>query len=661
MLSHGLWRRRFGGRPDVIDSTATLDGRVVTIVGVASADLNFPATAEFWQPLIFTARELSSGSRGAQWVQVLARLNTGVSLAQATTAMQTVGASLARDFPATEADVTLRAVMLHERVAGDVRPTLMVLLAAVTLVMLIACANVASLLLARAQGRTREVAVRVALGATNRQLITQLLTESLLLGMLGAVAGVALAALLVRALVVFGPTSIPRLSTLTLDGNVLGFALGATIATSIAFGLAPVLSVWRRFTHHSALQTGRGAVGASTTRTRRLLVVSELAFAAMLLVGAGLLNRSYLRLQHVEPGFNPDRVITFALSLPAAKYPSVDNLDSFVSALLSRVAAEPGVTSASVAMGLPFTSGLNALTGFRRADQPEPDSASMPSGALRIVSPDYFRTMEIPIRAGRLFDRRDTIAAPDVVLINQRAAERYFAGVNPIGQQILVGAQLSRHGRGGPKTVVGVVGNVKYRGLDEATPAELYLPYAQQQVDAFTVAVRTTADPAAMVPSLRRHIGALDGLLPLTNVKSLSSLVDASMAGRRFVMLVFLAFAAVAATLAVIGVYGVLAYVVSQRTKEIGVRLAIGASPSRVVWLFVREGVILTAVGLIAGLASALAAGRWIRALLFEVTASDPATFVGVGCLLMVAAVCATYVPARRAASVAPTDALSTE
>ena len=661
VLSYGLWRRRFGGRPDVINSTTTLDGHAVTIVGVASADLNFPPTAEFWQPLIFTPRDMSPESRGAQWVQVLARLKTTVSAQQATTALQTVGRSLAREFPRTEKDVTLLAIPLHERIVGNIRPTLFALLGAVTLVLLIACANVASLLLAGAQARGREIAVRMALGATRRQLVAQLLTESLALGMLGAATGVGIAVLLVRALVLLGPASIPRLAALTVDVNVLAFAVGAAIATSIAFGLMPAVLVSGRFTHRSFALSSRGVVGKSTTGARRLLVVSELAFAAMLLVSSGLLIRSYLQLQRVEPGFDPEGVATFGLSLPAAKYPAPANLDAFVSTLLLRLEAEPGVESAAVAFGLPFTSDLNVITGFRREDQAEPESASMPSASMRIVSADYFRTMRIPIRSGRLFDRRDTATAPEVALINERAAQRFFAGLNPIGQQILVTAQLARHVRDGPKTVVGIVGNVKYGGLDEETPAELYLPYDQHQVDAFTVAVRTTADPSAIVPSLRRDVAGLDPLLPLANIKSLASLVDASIVGRRFTMVVFLSFAVVAATLSAIGVYSVLAYLVSQRTKEIGVRLAIGASPSGVVWLFVREGIVLTAVGLTAGLVGALAAGQWIRALLFGVTPADPTTFAGVGCALTVAAVLATYVPARRAASVDPTDALRTD
>jgi predicted permease len=372
VLSDGLWRRRFGGRADVIDSTATLDGRAVTIVGVAAAELNFPATAEFWRPLIFTPQDLSPQSRGAQWVQVLGRLDDDVSHQQATAALETIGSRLAQEFPQTENEVSALAIPLHERIIGDIRPTLFALLGAVTLVLLIACANVASLLLARAQARGREVAVRIALGASRRQVIAQLLTETLALGMLGAVAGIVMAVVVVRALVLLGPASIPRLAELTVDVNVLAFAVGTAIVTSIVFGLAPALVVSGRFARGTFALSSRGAVAKGTTGARRLLVVSELALAAMLLIGSGLLIRSYLQLQRVEPGFDPEGVATFGLSLPAAKYPATANLDAFVSTLLSRLAAEPGVESAAIAYGLPFTGGLNAITGFRREGRPRP-------------------------------------------------------------------------------------------------------------------------------------------------------------------------------------------------------------------------------------------------------------------------------------------------
>ncbi len=661
VLSDGLWRRRFGGRPDVVNSTMMLDGRTVTIVGVAPAALRFPAAAEFWQPLIFKPSDLAPAARGAQWVQVLARLKDTVSSDQATTALQTVADRLATEFPKTEKDATLLVTPLHERIVRGIRPTLLILLGSVALVLLIACANVANLLLARGQARGREVAVRAALGASRRQLIAQLLTESLVLGMLGGAAGAGVAFALVRAVVLLGPASIPRLPDLSVDMYVLAFGFAMTLATSIACGLMPALALSGRSAHRFLASSNRSAVGASGTGARRVLVVSELAGAAMLLVAAGLLIRSYVQLQHVEPGFEAEGVTTFSVSLPAARYADPASPRAFVSSLLSRLKAEPGVGSAAVAMGLPFTSDLNAITGFRHEGQPAPDSASMPSASMRIVSPEYFQMMQIPIRAGRRFDRRDTATSLEVVLVNERTVQRYFAGENPVGQQIRVSAALARDARSGPKTIVGVVGNIKYGGLDEETPAEIYLPYEQQPVDAFTVAVRMAADRIASVPALRQDVAELDPTLPLANVKALTALVDASLGERRFAMLVLLTFAAIAVALSVIGVYGVLAYLVDQRRREIGVRLAIGASPSDVVWLFVREGAALTLVGLVAGLAGALAAGRWISALLFGVTPADPVTLAIVVCALAAAAACATYIPARRAARVDPSDALRAE
>ena len=661
VLSDRLWHRRFGSRPDVVNSTTTLDGQTVTIVGVAPATLRFPATAAFWPPLIFKPNDLAPGTRGKQWVQVVARLKDAVSAGQATTALQTVADRLATEFPGTEKDATVLATPLHERIVGGIRPTLVTLFGAVALVLLIACANVANLLLARSQARGREMAVRAALGASRRLLIAQLLTESLVLGILGAGAGVGVAVCLVRALVRLAPTSIPRLQDLPVDTHVLAFSLALALVTSIASGLTPALAVSGRSIQRFFGLTNRGVVGASGATARRVLVISQLAAAAMLLVGSGLLIRSYVQLQRVEPGFEPDGVTTFSVSLPAARYSDASSARAFVSALLSRLEAEPGVESASVAMGLPFTSDLNALTGFRHEGQAEPDSASMPTAYMRIVSTEYFETMQIPIREGRPFDRRDTATSLEVVLINERAAQRFFSGQNPVGQQIRVSARLARDARTGPKTIVGVVSNIKYGGLDEETPAEIYAPYEQHPVDAFTVAVRTSVDRIASIPTLRHDVAALDPLLPLANIEKLTTLVDASLAGRRFIMLVLLAFAAIAVALAVIGVYGLLAYLVAQRRREIGLRLAVGASPADVVWLFVREGAALTLVGLGAGLAAALAAGRWVSALLFGITPSDPVTLAIVACALAGAAACATYVPARRAAGVDPSEALRAE
>ncbi|MGE3277142.1 MAG: ADOP family duplicated permease [Vicinamibacterales bacterium] len=660
VLSDGLWRRRFGGRPDVVNSTATLDGHDVTIIGVAPATVRFPPAAEFWQPLIFTPADLASTARGAQSVQVLARLKDTVSPAEATTALQTMADRLAVAFPESEKNATVLATPMHERIVGDLRPTVLTLFGSVVLVLLVACANVASLLLVRGQARAREVAVRAALGASRRRLVAQFLTESLVLGTVGGVTGAGVAAATVRAVVALGPASLSRLPALSVDLRALALCLAMAFVTTIACGLAPALAVSRRSMEGGFPLSSRRTVGAIGTRARRIFVVSELAGAAMLLVVAGLLMRSYVQLQHVDPGFDPANVTTFTLALPAARYADPTRPRTFVSSLLSRLGGEPGVEGAAVAMGLPFTSDLNTITGFRHEGQPEPDSASKPTASLRVVSSDYFRLMRIPVRRGRSFDARDTPAGPDVVLINEQTARRYFPDQDPIGQQIRISAKAAGDAKG-PKTIIGVVGDIKYGGLDEQTPAELYLAYEQHPVDTFSVVVRAAAGHAVSLASVRQGVAGLDPLLPLANVADVPALVDRSLAERRFTTLVILTFAAMAAALAVIGVYGLLAYLVSQRRGEVGLRLAVGAAPSDIVWLFVREGAALTVVGLTAGLVGALAAGRMVATLLFGVTPADPATLAAVVGLLAGAAACATYLPARRAAGVDPNEILKAE
>lgn len=656
VVSDGFWRRELGKRPDAVGATIQMDGKEYTVVGVAPSDVTLPRRAEFWWPLVFTPDNLAPRSRGAQWVSVVARLEPGVGLEQANSAMAVVASRLAEQFPLNNKDRLMTATPLHEQMVHDVRPALLVLLGAVMLVLLIACVNVASLLLARACGRAREVAVRAALGAGRRRLIQQFLAESLVLGIAGGAAGLLVAFWCTRALIALGPTTIPRLSDVGIDWRVLGFTVVTAVATSVLFGLAPAVASTGGVMARFIIGAGRGSLGSAGTRTRKTLVVCEMALAVVLLVGAGLLARSYGHITGVNPGFSAENVLTFHLALPDTKYATADSREQFTAAFVDRLRQNGGVEGASAILGLPLDGDFSISSSFRRSG--EPDSADTPSAGMRIITPDYFKTMRIPLRAGRPFDAHDDATSPEVVIINEQAARRYWPGQNPIGQDIRLGVRLVRGIRSGQKTIVGVIGDVKYGGLDTPTPPEVYVPHAQHPVGDFTIAVRTAGDPLGFVPTARATLAALDRELPLADIHPMTDLIGRSIAERRFMMLLLAAFAAVAVTLAAIGVYGLLAYVVTQRTPEIGVRLAMGAAPTDVVRLFVREGAALTIVGVVCGLAGALAAARALTTLLFGVTATDPTTFVTVAGVLTGVALVASYVPARRAARVDPMTAL---
>jgi putative ABC transport system permease protein len=658
VVSDGLWRRQFGARSDIVGSTLRLDGKPFTVIGVAPPDLTIPAGAEYWRPLIFSSDNLSDKQRGAQWVGAIARLKPGVTLEQANGAMAIVARRLSEQYPNTNKDRVMTAMRLHDRIVRGIRPALLILLGAVTLVLLVACVNVANLLLARANSRAREVAVRAAVGAGRARLIQQFLAESVVLGAAGAAAGLAVAYWAIRALVALGPSRIPRLAEVGFDWRVLMFVVTVAMATSIVFGLVPALATTGRSFARLISTAGRGLVGEAGPRLRRTLVVAEMALAVVLLVAAGLLMRSYQRISHVDPGFSPDHVLTFAIGLPESKYKTSAEASGFVQAFVDSLAARPGVEAAAGVFGLPLDDNFSASSSFTRPG--EADSADSPSVGMRIVTPDYFKALRIPLRGGRLFDGHDDETGAEVVVINEEAARRYWPGMNPIGQQLHLGVRLAE-ARSGQKTIVGVVGDVKKNGLD-ATPApEVYLPHKQHAVDSLTIVVRTAGEPAAFVSVARADLANLDRELPISAVRTMDEVVGRSIVERRFMMVLLGTFAAVAILLAAIGVYGVLAYIVSQRTQEIGVRLAIGASPADVVRLFLREGVALAASGLLIGVVSALAAGRVLASLLFGVTTTDPLTFVGVTLALGIAAFCASYLPARRAAAVDPMTALRTD
>ena len=659
VISEGLWRRQLGGGPDVIGSTIRLDGRPVTIIGVAPPDVTLPGHADFWRPLVFTPHQLSDQQRGAQWVNAIARLEHGVDLQQANSAIGLVAERLAREFPRQNQGRLMSATPLQERLVRGIRPALLVLLGAVSLVLLIACVNVANLLLARAYGRAREVAVRAAVGAGRRRLVQQFLVESLSLGLAGGVAGLAVAFWSTRLLVALGPDSIPRLADVGIDWRVLAFTVAIAVATSVLFGLVPALATTGDHVARFVTTAGRGSVGHGGTRIRKALVVCEIALAVVLLVGAGLLLRSYEHLSSVNAGFSSDHVLTFNLALGDTKYKTNASVSQFVAEYVQRLAGDAGVVSAAAVFGLPLDGEFSASSSFRRPG--EADAADAPSVGMRVVTPDYFRTMKIPLRAGRTFDAHDDERGLEVVIINEEAARRYWPGRNPIGEQLHLGARLVSGVRSEQKTIVGIVGDVKYGGLDLTAPPEVYLPHAQHPVGDLTIAVRTAGDPLGLVPVVRAGLSALDRELPIADIRTMDQVVGRSIAERRFTMMLLAAFAAVAVLLAAIGVYGVLAYVVSQRTQEIGVRLAIGATPGDVVRLFLREGATLALVGLIAGLTGAIGATRTLTTLLFGVTSTDPITFATVAAALAGVALLATYLPARRAAAVDPMRALREE
>jgi putative ABC transport system permease protein len=654
VVSEGLWKSALGGAPEAIGATIAIDGVPRTVVGIAPAEVAQPRPAQFWEPLVFKPRDVAPPARGAMWVMGIGRLKAGVTIEGAERAVDAVGQRLASAYPNIDGNLRFSTMLLQERVVRDVRPALLALVAAVTLVLLIACVNVANLLLARAQVRLRETAVRAALGAGTRRLVQQFLSESVLLGLLGSACGLFVAWAAIRGLVALAPPSLPRLAEIAIDRRVLAFTAGLAFLTSVIFGLMPALASAGGGTRLLAT-AGRGLAGGAGTRLRRALVASETALAVVLLVGAGLLIRSYGQITRVHPGFDPDRVLTFDVSLPEAKYTSLTAIETFTTSLVDGLSHASGVTGAAAVFGLPFGQ-LNASTSFTRRG--EADSANAPTAGMRVVSPDYFRVLRIPLVGGRAFDGHDTDAAPEVAIVNEQAVRRYWPGQDPIGQTIHVGVRLASGTRSDRKTIVGIVGNVKYGGLDEETPAEIYLPYAQQQVDTFTIAVRTTGDPLAFAPSARAQVAALDPDLPIAHVQAMDTLIGASVAERRFLMLLLACFAAAAIALATIGLYGVLVYIVSTRTQEIGVRLAIGASPGDVVRLIVREGATVAAAGLAAGTLGAIGAARAMATLLFGVAPTDPATFAAVAAGLGAVALAASYLAARRAGGVDPMIAL---
>ena len=671
LLSAGLWERRFGRDANILGSKVILDGASFTVVGVAPAGFRIPGSpSELWIPYSPKPDELGPDKRGdRRFVSVLAALRPGTTIARAQTELRSIAATLAREYPESNEGYSVELVPLREQLVGDIRPTLWMLMAAVVAVLLIACVNVAHLLLARASSREKEIAVRTALGANPGRLVRQLLTESVVLALAAGVFGLLLAYWGAWLLAKLAPLGVPQArdmsaGELTLDWRVLAFTLGVSVLTGVAFGLAPALSSARANLNLMLRSGGRGGTGSRTrSRLRDVLMVCEVATSAALLVGAGLLIRSFLHMEEVNPGFRADHLLTMQLSLPPVRYPG-NKIGTFYEQLLQRVDRLPGVQQAGICRFLPL-SGSDASGNFEIEGQPHVSDADQPRAKFRTASSGYFEAMRIPLLRGRMFDDRDSQGTPKVVIINQTAARRYWPGENPIGKRILSGVDEEQHSW---STIVGIVGDVKYSGLDSAASPETYYHYLQIPPDVMNVAegtmalaIRTSGDPAAIASAVRGELRSLDPAQPLFNVRTMDQLVDSSIAEPRFRTLLVSAFATLALVLVALGLYGVVAYSVSQRMAELAIRVALGAEPSGILRLVLSRVAGLTLLGLGIGVAISLAGSRIIARFLFDVTPADPLTLALVSLLILSVAVGASLAPALRSTRVDPAMVLRAE
>jgi putative ABC transport system permease protein len=656
ILSNGLWQRRFGGDPKILDQTITLSGQGYTVIGVMPATFRFggPELA-LWTPMAFTPQQAQS--HGGHWLSVIGRLKPGATENQARTEMVAIAGRLAAQYPDANTGWGVKLMPLLDYMVKDIKPSLIVLLCAVAFVLLIACANVANLLLARAAGRQKEIAIRTALGAGRARIIRQLLTESALLATLGGAAGLALAKWGMDLLLKLAPQDLPRMSDVALDGRALAFTAAVTLLTGLIFGLVPALQSSRPNLNETMNETGRGSTeGRRRQLVRGALVALEVASALVLLVGSGLLIKSFWRLQQVDPGFNPDNTLTLSVSLPRSKYPEEPQQVAFFQQLLEKVRALPGVQAAGATNPLPMAG--DTVLGFVVQGRPPLPPGAGQSTNYYSVSADYFKAMGIRLLRGRLISERDTKEAPHVAVINETMAKKIFPDEDPIGKRITFD---DREANPDWYEIVGVVGDVKQYGLDQATPMQTYEPYTQQTYPFMTLVARASGDPTTLTAAIRNAVLELDKEQPIANVRTLDRILSASTAQQRFSALLLGVFAAVAMSLAAVGIYGVLSYAVTQRTPEIGIRMALGAARGDVLRLVVGAGMRLALLGVAVGLVVAFGLTRLMSALLFGVSPTDPMIFGLIPLLIVIVALLACWVPARRATKVDPMIALRAE
>ncbi|MEP6833766.1 MAG: ABC transporter permease [Gemmatimonas sp.] len=660
MLSERLWKRRFGRDQAVIGRTLVLDGMATTIIGIAPDALQWPEKSDVWTTTRFSERDRAPGARGARWIEVVGRLAPQVTPGTAATEMSTIAGRLAQFDPKHNTNVGARVKPLLASLIGDVRAPLYVLLGSVGCVLLIACANVASLTLGRVNVRDTELAIRTALGAARGRIVRQILTESFLLAVVGGALGVLVGIAGIKALIAFAPSSLPRVDSIALDGRVLAFTFGVTILTAIIFGLMPALQGATDNLHDRLRAAGRGVRGHKvSSRARRTLAVGEMALAIVLLIGAGLLLRSFAALRMVDPGFHAANVETFNVALPAGDaYRNPDQLNQFSSSLLAGIDHVSGVKSSAISFSLPLSGGSFGFT-FEVRDRPTPPADNEPRAQARVASPAYFESMSIPLLQGRSFNANDRYDAPPVLLISREVARRYFPNENPIGKYIETGWGMNGRKFGGE--VVGIVGDVRQRSLDQEKSPHIYMSYQQWPLDEFDVVVLSASSSANAIPGARRVLKELDSQVPLNAARSLSDLVDASLGQRRYFLMLLASFAALAVTLAIVGVYGVISYGVQQRHREIGIRLALGASRQSVVRMVLAEGLKLVAASVVTGTLGALGLTRLLSSLLFQIDAHDPLIFTLAPTLLSLVAVLACVIPARAAARNNPVEVIRAE
>ena len=665
VLSYGLWQRRFGGQPSIVGQTIMLNDSKYTVVGVMPPNFQFHIKqrsgtgrpAELWSVL-----SIESGpgvnDRG-RFLGGVARLKDGVTFEYAGNELRTIEARLSDEVPEFNKNYSGEVIPLREQFFGNVRRPLWLMLGAVAFVLLIACANVANLLLSLATSREKEIAVRAALGARRGRIIRQLLTESLLLALLGSLLGLGFAWFGIKALIAISPGDLVNLQSVGLNLTVLWWTLGVSLLTGVIFGLAPALHISRLNLNDSLKEGGKSESGqaSGSRRLRSALVVSEIALAVVLLASAGLLIKSFLRLQGIDPGFNTDNVLTMVVRVPDARYREDSQFVAFFSQALEKIRHLPNVRSAGMVNHLPLYGGLGSATGFKILGRPEPPPGQGPGTDVRVVDAGYFQTMGIPLLRGRNFSDVELKEPRHVILINEALVREHFSNEDPIGKRLDVAMFETPQ----PAEIIGVVGNVRYDSLVDQSPPAVYFPHPDLVYSFMTLVIQTDGDPASIAPAVQREIRSIDPNQPVSDVRTMNQVMSEWVSRSRFNTLLLGLFAGLATLLSAVGIFGVMNYSVALRTREIGLRLAVGAQPRQVLMLILKQGLMLTLVGVVFGLAAAFALTRLLSGLLFGVTAFDLTTFTTISLLLVVVSLLACYLPARRAMRIDPLQALRYE